>query len=65
MQVRSRYLPVSIFVLSLLISIVLLAPRSEATDTVQDPPAPPAGAVLVRTAPAVPINSLKSSLTIV
>ena len=43
MQVRSRYLPVSIFVLSLLISIVLLAPRSQATDAVQDPPAPPAG----------------------
>lgn len=43
MQVRSRYLPVSVFVLSLLISIVILAPRSQATDAVQDPPAPPAG----------------------
>lgn len=43
MRVRSRYLPVSIFLPSLLISIVLLAPRSQATDTVQDPPPPPAG----------------------
>ena len=45
MRVRSRYLPVSILVLSLLLSIVLLAPRSQATDTLQpqDPPAPPAG----------------------
>ena len=43
MQVRSRYFPVSILVLSLLISIVLLAPRSQAIDAVQDPPAPPAG----------------------
>ena len=41
MRMRSRYLPVSIFVLSLLISIVFLAPRSHAVD--QDPPAPPAG----------------------
>src|ERR1044072_2411884 len=43
MQVRSRYLPVSILVLSLVISIFLLAPRSEANYTPQDPPTPPAG----------------------
>ena len=45
MQVRSRYLPVSILVVTLLISIVLLAPRSGATITspAQDPPGPPAG----------------------
>lgn len=43
MRMRSRYIPVSIFALSLLISIVLLAPRSQAVDTpAQDPPAPPA-----------------------
>jgi Met-zincin/Domain of unknown function (DUF5117)/Domain of unknown function (DUF5118) len=41
---RSRYLPVSILVLTLVISIVLIAPRSEATNSPQDPPAaPPAG----------------------
>jgi len=44
MRMRSRYLPVSILVLSLVISIFLLAPRSEATNSPQDPPAsPPAG----------------------
>jgi hypothetical protein len=41
MQMRSRYLPVSILVLSLITSIFLLAPRSEATSSPQDPPAPP------------------------
>jgi hypothetical protein len=39
---RSRFLPVSILVLSVAISVVLLAPRSEATNSPQDPPAPPA-----------------------
>ena len=41
MQVRSRYLPVSILVLSFVISMFLLAPRSEANNSPQDPPAPP------------------------
>ncbi|HEU4507521.1 MAG TPA: zinc-dependent metalloprotease [Pyrinomonadaceae bacterium] len=40
---RSRYLPVSILVLSLLISIFLLAPRSQAVNAPQDPPTPPTG----------------------
>ena len=43
MRMRSRYLPVSILVLSLVISVFLLAPRSEAINSPQDPPAPPAG----------------------
>ena len=43
MRMRSRYLPVSILCLSLLISVFLLAPRSEANNAPQDPPAPPAG----------------------
>ncbi len=38
---RPRYLAVSILVLSLVLS-VFLAPRSEATSSSQDPPAPPA-----------------------
>ncbi len=41
---RPRYLAVSILVLSLVISVFLLAPRSEANSSSQDPPAPPAGA---------------------
>jgi hypothetical protein len=41
MQVRSRYLPVSILVLCFVISVVLLAPRSEANNSPQDPPTPP------------------------
>ncbi|HEX5874170.1 MAG TPA: zinc-dependent metalloprotease [Pyrinomonadaceae bacterium] len=41
---RSRYLPFSILVLTLVISIFLLAPRSEAVNAPQDPPTPPAGA---------------------
>jgi len=43
MRMRSRYLPVSILILSLIISVFLLAPRSEANNSPQDPPAPPAG----------------------
>ena len=43
MQMRSRYLPVSILVLSLIISAFFLAPRSEANSSPQDPPTPPAG----------------------
>ena len=41
MQMRSRYLPVSILVLSLIISVFLLAPRSEANNSQQDPQTPP------------------------
>ena len=40
MQMRSRYLPVSILVLSFVISVCFLSPGSKAA---QDPPAPPAG----------------------
>src|SRR5215213_6365989 len=43
MRMRSRYLPVSILVVTLVFSVFLLAPRSEATSSPQDPPAPPAG----------------------
>lgn len=43
MRMRSRYLPVSILVLTLVISVFLLAPRSEANNSPQDPPTPPAG----------------------
>src|SRR6185436_10958625 len=44
MRMRSRYLPVSILALSLIISVFLLAPRSEANNSPQDPPqTPPAG----------------------
>ncbi len=44
MRMRSRYLPVSILVLSLVISVFLFAPRSGATNAPQDPPpTPPAG----------------------
>ena len=52
MRMRSRYLPVSILVITLVISVFLLAPRSEANNSPQDPPAPPAGGV-VRTVSAV------------
>jgi len=41
MQVRSRYIPVSILVLCFVISVFVLAPRSEANNSPQDPPAPP------------------------
>src|SRR5690349_14684683 len=43
MRMRTRYLPVSILILSLIISVILLAPRSEANNSPQDPPTPPAG----------------------
>lgn len=43
MRVRSRHLPLSILVLSLVISIFALAPQSEAINSPQDPPTPPAG----------------------
>src|SRR5689334_1070948 len=43
MRMRSRYLPVSILVITLVISAFLLAPRSEANNSPQDPAAPPAG----------------------
>ena len=43
MRVRSRHLPLSILVLSLVISIFALAPQSEAITSPQDPPTPPAG----------------------
>ena len=43
MRVRFRYLPVSILVVTLFISVFLLAPRSEANNSPQDPPSPPAG----------------------
>ena len=41
MQVRSRYLPVSILVLGFVMSGFFLAPRSEANNSPQDPPTPP------------------------
>jgi hypothetical protein len=40
---RSRSLPLSILVLSLVISVFVLAPSSGATSETQDPPTPPAG----------------------
>ncbi|HJT27398.1 MAG TPA: zinc-dependent metalloprotease [Pyrinomonadaceae bacterium] len=43
MRMRSRYFPVSILVLTLVFSVFLLAPRSEANNSPQDPPTPPAG----------------------
>ena len=43
MRMRSRSLALSIFVLSLVISVFALAPRTGATGATQDPPAPPAG----------------------
>src|SRR5688500_7063592 len=44
MRMRTRSLPLSILVLSLVISVFVLAPRSGATSETQDPPpAPPAG----------------------
>ncbi|HEX7331014.1 MAG TPA: zinc-dependent metalloprotease [Pyrinomonadaceae bacterium] len=44
MQVRSRYLTVSILVLCFVVSVFLVTPRSEANNSTQDPPTPPAGA---------------------
>ena len=43
MRARSRFLPVSILVLAFFAAIFLLTPRSEANNSFQDPPAPPAG----------------------
>ena len=43
MRVRFRYLPVSILVVTFFISVFLLTPRSEANNSPQDPPSPPAG----------------------
>ncbi|HSE19819.1 MAG TPA: zinc-dependent metalloprotease [Pyrinomonadaceae bacterium] len=43
MRMRSRYLPVSILAVTIVISVFLLAPRSGATNAPQDPPTPPAG----------------------
>ncbi|HEU5133286.1 MAG TPA: DUF5117 domain-containing protein, partial [Pyrinomonadaceae bacterium] len=43
MRMRPRYLPVSILILTLTICVFILAPRSEATGSPQDPPTPPAG----------------------
>src|SRR5687767_9598431 len=43
MRMRSRSLVLSLFVLSLVVSVFVLAPRSGATSAPQDPPAPPAG----------------------
>ena len=41
MRMRSRYLPVSILTLSLIISVFLLAPRSEANDSPPNRPTSP------------------------
>ncbi|HET6977815.1 MAG TPA: zinc-dependent metalloprotease [Pyrinomonadaceae bacterium] len=43
MRMRSRSLPVSILVLTLTICVFILAPKSEATNSPQDPPTPAAG----------------------
>src|SRR5215217_5641883 len=43
MRMRFRCLPVSILVLTLAISLFLFAPRSQAINSPQDPPAPAAG----------------------
>ena len=44
MRARSRFLPISVLALAFFAAIFLLAPRSEANNAFQDPPAPPAGA---------------------
>ena len=44
MHVRSRYLTISILVLCFAISVFLVTPRSEANNSTQDPPTPPAAA---------------------
>jgi hypothetical protein len=54
---RSRYLPVSILILSLIISVFLLAPRSEANNSPQDPPTPPAGGAPGQERPGRPDQS--------
>src|SRR5688500_20128931 len=43
MRARSRVLSVSILVLAFFAAVFVLAPRSEANNSFQDPPAPPAG----------------------
>ncbi|HEX2270845.1 MAG TPA: DUF5117 domain-containing protein, partial [Pyrinomonadaceae bacterium] len=43
MRARSRFLSVSVLLLSFVIGIFLLAPGSEAISAPQDPPTPPAG----------------------
>jgi Met-zincin/Domain of unknown function (DUF5117)/Domain of unknown function (DUF5118) len=43
MALRSRSLPVSILVLLFIVSIFVFAPSSEAINSPQDPPSPPAG----------------------
>src|SRR6185436_4141918 len=43
MRMRSRYLPVSILILTLTICVFIMAPKSGATSAPQDPPTPPAG----------------------
>src|SRR4026208_1275399 len=43
MRLRSRILPVCTLVLSFFAAVFLLAPRSEANNSFQDPPTPPAG----------------------
>src|SRR5687767_7470013 len=57
MRMRSRSLPLSILVLSLVISVFILAPRSGATSETQDPPAPPAGAGVPQERPGRPEQS--------
>ena len=44
MQVRSRYLTVSILILCFAISVFLVTPRSEANNSPQDPPTTPSTA---------------------
>ena len=44
MRMRSRYLPVSVLLILFVASVFVLAPRSHAGGSAQDPPAtPPAG----------------------
>jgi uncharacterized protein DUF4953/uncharacterized protein DUF5117/uncharacterized protein DUF5118 len=43
MRARSRFLPICVLVLAFFAVIFLLAPRSEANNSFQDPPTPPAG----------------------
>ena len=43
MRMRPRYLALAILFVTLVISIFLIAPQSEANNSPQDPPAPPAG----------------------
>src|SRR5688500_3696944 len=43
MRAHFRFLPVSVLVFAFVAATFLLAPRSEANNSFQDPPAPPAG----------------------